>query len=381
MGSQKTKISPKTIASLSPGDTVWDTELKRFGARCRSSGTTYIVKARIDRKQRWITIGRDGPLTAAEARACAKKMLAEIDSGQDPTRTREAERYTPLFAEFARRWLKEHVGVKRKINTQSSYKHVIDAYLVPALGKVRVDRIDQSDALKIHSDLADHPYIANRTIAVLSAMMTFAERLRYRPPHSNPCRGVERYKEKKRKRPLTRTELARLWAYLDEIEASENPHVIAAIRLILLTGMRREEVLSLKWADVQFQNDCIKLADSKTGSRIVMLSSQARIVLERLPRHAGNPFVFAGRRTGCRLINISKKWREIRSALSFPDVRIHDLRHTVGSVLARTAPMIVVRDVLGHSELGTTNDYSHTASDDVRSAVEALGELIAGETP
>ncbi|MBL8845468.1 MAG: tyrosine-type recombinase/integrase [Hyphomicrobium zavarzinii] len=378
MGSRKAKISPKLVASLVPGDTVWDTELKRFGARCRPSGTTYVVKTRIDRKQRWITIGRDGPLTAAEARACAKRMLAEVDSGKDPTRTREVERYTPLFAEFARRWLKEHVAVKRKANTQTSYKHVIDAYLIPALGKVRVDRLDQADALKIHSELARHPYAANRTLAVLSAMMTFAERLKYRPPHSNPCHGVERYREHKRKRPLTRNELAALWAHLDTIEADENPYVISAIRLLLLTGMRREEVLALKWTEVDLHNDLISLPDAKTGPRTVMLSSQARAVLERLPRQADNPFVFVGRRSRSRLINISKKWREIRADLGFPDVRVHDLRHTVGSLLARTAPMIVVRDVLGHSELETTNGYSHAANDDVRKAVEELGLILTG---
>lgn len=378
MGSRKAKISPRIVASLSTGDTVWDTELKRFGARCRPSGTTYVVKARIDRKQRWITIGRDGPLTAAEARACAKKMLADVDSGKDPTRAREVERYTPLFAEFARRWLKEHVAVKRKANTQTSYQHIIDAHLIPALGKVRVDRLEQADALKIHAALASHPYAANRILAVLSAMMTFAERLKYRPPHSNPCHGVERYREHKRKRPLTRSELAALWAHLDIIEPDENPYVIAAIRLLLLTGMRREEVLALRWTDVNLGNAVISLSDGKTGPRTVMLSSQACAVLTRLPRQVGNPFVFVGRRSRSRLINISKRWREIRIDLGFPDVRIHDLRHTVGSLLARTAPMIVVRDVLGHAELETTNGYSHTASDDVRNAVEALGTLVSG---
>jgi integrase len=170
----------------------------------------------------------------------------------------------------------------------------------------------------------------------------------------------------------------RLWRHLDAIEANENPYVIGALRLLLLTGMRREEVLTLRLKDVDGAAGLLRLVDTKTGPRDVILSHYALEVLARLPRQKGNPYVFPGLKYGQRLINISKKWREIRTDLGFPDVRIHDLRHTVATLLARSAPLVVVRDALGHRVIETTSGYSHAANDDVRTAVNDLARAVAG---
>ncbi|MEQ1710318.1 MAG: tyrosine-type recombinase/integrase [Hyphomicrobium sp.] len=381
MGSQTARIAPQTVKAMRPGDILWDTELKRFGARCRAGGVTYVVKTRIDGRQRWITLGRNGPLTPSEAREKAKRVLGHRDSGGDPTREREAVRGRPLFADFAESWLATHVELKRKPATAREYRRIVERNLLPALGKVRIDRIDRADAIQLHADLAPSRYVANRALAVLSAIMSHAERIGHRSVNSNPARGVERYKERKRKRPLSLVELARLWKHLDEMDGTLNPFIVAAFRLLLLTGMRREEVLSLEWRIVDLDAGMIRLEDAKTGPRDVVLSSAAVALLTALPRMDGNPFVLPGRRHGQRLVNITDTWQEIRTALGFPDVRIHDLRHTVASVLARTAPMIVVRDALGHSEIATTNGYSHAAADDVRAAVDRLAIQIAGQAP
>lgn len=360
------------------GDILWDSELKRFGARRRASGITYVVKARIDGQQRWITLGKHGPLTPAQARALARQTLGEVDSGKDPTRERDARRVIPLFADFAERWLSEHVRLKRKASTHREYQRIIHRYLNPHLGKVRVDRIDPADALKLHSELAAHRYIANRVIAVLSALMSYAERLGHRPQFSNPCRGLERFKETKRKRPLSASEVRALWSHLEHLDGVENPFVIGAIRLLLLTGMRREEVLTLRWDDINNEAGLIRLADAKTGPRSVILSRYALELLDRLPRKIGSPFVFPGNKEGGRLVNISKKWDEIRTHLGFAEVRIHDLRHTVATFLARSASLVVVRDTLGHQVIETTSGYSHAADDDVRVAVNQLATIVVG---
>ena len=223
MPSKTAKIGPATVAAMSQGDVLWDRELSRFGARCRSGSITYFVKARIDGRQRWINVGRHGPVTPAEARAKARYVLGEVDSGQDPTRERDGRRTIPLFADFADRWLREHVKPKRKPTTHTSYKRIIAQYLNPALGKVRIDRINRTDTLKLHAGLAGTRYQANRAIAVMSALMTFAEKHGYRPQFSNPCRGIERFKEQKRKRPLTMKELGLLWAHLDTLAETANP--------------------------------------------------------------------------------------------------------------------------------------------------------------
>ena len=127
MGSRKVKIGPQTIAAMKSDEWIWDSELRRFGARCRPGGVTYWMKARIDGEQRWIRIGKHGPLTPADARAKARHVLGEVDSGNAPTREREGRRKIPLFAEFAERWLREHVAVKRKASTAREYRRIVDA--------------------------------------------------------------------------------------------------------------------------------------------------------------------------------------------------------------------------------------------------------------
>jgi integrase len=377
MASRLARIGPKSVAALRPGDFLWDTELSRFGARCRVSATTYFIKPRIDGRQRWVTLGRHGPLTAANARAKARQMLAEIDSGRDPTREREARRGMPTLTQFADRWLAEHVALKRKPVTLREYRRIVAKHLAPELGSLPVDRVDRPDAHRLHTTLAARRYAANRVIAVLSAVMTHAERHGLRPPASNPCRGLERFTEAKRKRPLTVAELSRLWTHLTAIKPTEGPYVVAALQLLLLTGMRKSEVLTLCWADIDWAAGIIQLRDAKTGPRVVVLSQLAVRVLQSIPRQTGNPHVIVGDREGRHLINLQKPWARIRSQLGFPVVRIHDLRHTVASMLARTAPLVVVRDALGHKVIETTSGYSHAANDDVRVAVDQLATAIA----
>ena len=123
----------------------------------------------------------------------------------------------------------------------------------------------------------------------------------------------------------------------------------------------------------------VRLRDSKTGPRVVVLSRLARNLLEEVPKQHGNAYVIAGDRDGSHLVNLAKPWSRIRRQLGFPDVRIHDLRHTVASMLARSAPMVVVRDALGHQQFETTSGYSHSANEDVRHALDSLADIIRGD--
>jgi hypothetical protein len=164
MASLTGKINPRSIAALRPGDLLRDTELRRFGARRRREDgfTTYFIRARIDGRQRWITLGRDGPLTPAQARDMAKRMLAEVDSGRDPTRERETRRGMPTVAKFADEWLAKHVDLKRKSVTAREYRRLVHKHILPAVGHVPVDRIDRTDAINLHTGLVSHRYAANR---------------------------------------------------------------------------------------------------------------------------------------------------------------------------------------------------------------------------
>jgi integrase len=380
MGSRAARLSLKSIEALKPGEILWDTDMPRFGARCRSSGTSYFIKPRIGGRQRWITIGRHGPLTPAEARAKAKVLLGTVDAGQDPTRERDARRILPTLDKLAELWLAGHVALKRRASTHREYRRIVYRHIIPPLGHVRVDRISRADVMVLHEGLAETRYAANRVVAVLSALLSYAERLGHRQPGSNPCKGVERYAEKKRKRPLTADELGLLWHYLNELDADgrENHWAIAALKLLMLTGCRKSEVLTLRWTDVDFERGILWLRDGKTGDRDVVLSKLAQQTLAVVHRIDGNPFVICGARKGARLVNLQKPWRRICVALGFQNARIHDLRHSVASALARTAPFVVVRDALGHRQMQTTSGYSHAANDDVRRAVDDFAKLIVG---
>jgi integrase len=210
-------------------------------------------------------------------------------------------------------------------------------------------------------------------------MCNLAEQWGLRESGTNPVKGIERYREQARERHLTAQELARLGEVLTraEIERTESPSVIAMVRLLLLTGARRGEVLGLQWARIDWQAGRVRLADSKTGPKTLYLSDAARAVLAQLPRVEGNPWCVPGRVHGRPLANPQKPWKRLRGAAGLEDVRLHDLRHTYAAVAARgglSLPMIGA--LLGHVEPQTTQRYAHLVGHPVQAAAEQVGEAV-----
>ena len=153
---------------------------------------------------------------------------------------------------------------------------------------------------------------------------------------------------------------------------------MALIRLLILTGARRGEILSLKWGEVNFERGCLELSDSKTGEKEVFLPPAALQVLHELPRVESNPHVIVGARQGAHLVNIKDPWSIIRSAAGLDDVRLHDLRHSFASVGARGGMSLpVIGALLGHRETSTTARYAHLSDDPLRTAADAIGREIA----
>jgi integrase len=208
-------------------------------------------------------------------------------------------------------------------------------------------------------------------------MMNLAERWGLRPDASNPCRHVERYKERKRERFLSPAELARLGDALAEMErdGSETPSVVAAVRLLVFTGARRGEIVELRWEWVDFERACLRLPDSKTGAKAIPLSAPALQVLARLERRS--PWVLPTA-AGDGPVSLSKPWERARRHAGLPGVRLHDLRHTFASILASSGTsLIVIGRVLGHTVPATTARYAHLSDDPVREAAEAAGARLA----
>ncbi len=215
---------------------------------------------------------------------------------------------------------------------------------------------------------------ANRTLALLSKMFNLAELWGLRPDGTNPCRHVERYRERKIQRFLSDEELARLGNALERAERDDlaSCSAIAAIRLLIYTGCRSSEILGLRWEHIDQQRNLLRLPDSKTGARIVPLNAPALAVLSQLERN-GFPWVLPGRRPRSHLVNLSKPWDSIRKLARLHGLRLHDLRHSFASVGASSGlglPMI--GKLLGHTQAATTQRYAHLADGPLRKASEAI---------
>jgi len=379
------KITKRTVDQLSPGSRdriLWDREVRGFGIRCRPSGAKhYVLKMRVGGRQRWLTIGRHGsPWTPDNARREALRLLGLKAAGHDPASERDRQKGATTIAELGKRFLHEYVPQHCKPRTAEEYQRAVEKYINPILGRHRIADLTRSDVARLHHHHRDRPYQANRSLAVLSKMMNLAEAWGLRLDGSNPVRHVKKYREDKRERYLNKAELQRLGAVLADAQtkATESPFAVAAIGLLVLTGARLVEILTLRWEYVDLQNEVLRLPDSKTGAKLIYLNAAAINLLRIMPRMAGNPYVIAGRKPGARLINLQKPWRRIRGKANLADVRIHDLRHSFASVAAGTGMSLpMIGKLLGHSQPATTARYAHLAVDPIRAASNLIGTEIA----
>jgi len=291
------------------------------------------------------------------------------------------------FAEFAKRYLSDYAKPKKKHRSVVEDERIIETILLPELGTRKVFAIGRSDIERIHRKMEKTPIYANRVLALLSKMFNLAEAWEERPPFSNPCRHIDRYPESERRRYLTGEELARLSAAIKIAETAEEPeeritpHHALLFRLLLFTGCRLNEILTLKWEHVDFENGLLLLPDSKTGQKTVVLSAPAFQLLSEAPRVADNPYVIAASRRSNgggygHATNISRVWERVRTPAGLSDVHVHDLRHTFASVGAgRNLGLPMIGALLGHTQAQTTQRYAHLAADPMRQAAN----LIAGE--
>jgi integrase len=376
------KLTLSAVEDLEPGVVRWDGQIKGFGAQGNQNGTvTFVVKTRVLGRQRWVTIGRLGsPWTVETARREALRILSEAAAGRDPVESKRARQAdTTRFEGIVEDFLAQH-GTKLKQKSLSSYRGLFDQHIKPALGDRRISEINRADVAKLHARHASKPRTANYAVAVLSKMMSWAEQQGLRPDGSNPCRRIEKYKEIKRDRFLSPEEFARLGSALSEVErtAEQGTFIIAAIRLLILTGARLSEVLTLKWSYVDEHRRALVLPDSKTGAKTIPLNQHALNVLASLPRMEHNPYVLPGQITGKHLVNLQKPWRAIRKRAGLDDVRLHDLRHSFASMgVSVGGSLPVIGRVLGHTQPQTTARYAHVADKLASDLVEAAGAQIA----
>jgi len=381
------KVTKRSVEALMAGpdgaeSVLWDSELRGFGVRVQRGGVrSYVLQYRAgDRRGaplRKLTIGRHGsPWTPETARREARRLLGAIADGTDPAAARAEWREAPTMADLAQRFLSEHAEAKRKPTTAAEYRRLVDKVILPALGARRAADVTRAEIAKLHHGLRDSPYQANRVLAVLSKMFNLAERWGLRPDGSNPCRHIEKFGERKRERMLSASELSRLGEALARHDGS--PFVVGAVKLLIFTGARLDEILGLRWDWVDLNRGETQLPDSKSGAKTLHLPPPALAVLAALPRVEGNPHVIVGHRAGAPLVNLEKPWRAIRTSAGLDDVRLHDLRHAFASIAASSGlGLPIIGKILGHTQPATTARYAHLASNPVKAAAAAVAEKIA----
>lgn len=221
-------------------------------------------------------------------------------------------------------------------------------------------------------------------LSLISKMLNLAETWGWRSIGSNPYARVQRYKERKLHRDLSDLELRRLANVLQEAEGDDptvalNPTEIAAIRFLLFTGVRRNECLRLRWDEVDFERNVLRLRDSKTGSKIVPLNAAARTVLEGVPRDPKNAYVFASpKNPGRPLHDINKPWMAVRERAGLGDVRLHDLRHNFAThAVGLQHSLPVIGSLLGHKSQATTQRYAELQLHPLQEASEKTSQRLA----
>jgi integrase len=436
------KLTQKAVDALRPGAeeyVVWDDEVAGFGVRVRPSGASgYILMYRHGGKKRKHTLGRvEAGFPVKEARERAAELLRGLRDGVDPQAEKVADRHAITVAELVDAYLAEGPALKpnKKASSWKTDRGVLGTHVKPLIGRRLARDLTEVDVAnfqlavaqgksardvklgkRARSRVTGGKTIAGLTIAVLGAAFQFGIRTK-RVAH-NPTRGVERFKVQRRERYLSERELACINEALLEFErADERLSVMAdAVRLLVFTGCRKSEILTLRWEWIDWRKSCIRLPDSKTGARVVPIGDTAVELLKRrwdesralapaIGHNSGcareprkrSPFVLPALKGDGHFVGLPHLWEKVRiradaisreratEAGEHPDdvaslatVRIHDLRHSFASfAIADGASLFMVGKVLGHKQARTTEIYAHLSDDPIRHVASRTSSRLA----
>ncbi|MXX90819.1 MAG: site-specific integrase [Boseongicola sp. SB0677_bin_26] len=348
-----------------------DAKLKGFGVRVLPSGRKrFFIHCQRDGERIWRIVGGADDVSAGEARSRAAAMLAAIRRGRPAPSTPE----DTVFEAVAEAAFRRH-GRSWKPGTLKVNRSYLRSQILPRFAGRQVADINRRDVVRWFASLRATPVAADRSVPVLSVIMREAERMGFREEGSNPCLGIRRYRRKGRERFLSDAEVRSLACCLDAHE-SERPLSVAAVRLLLLTGCRKSEIVTLRWAD--YREGALFLRDSKTGPRTVWLSRSARDVLDGIRRTS--TWVFPGRKRGGPRSRgwLDSFWSGARAEAGLGDVRLHDLRHVYASIALRQGESVLaIGRLLGHRSAETTLKYTHHADSMAAEAAAIVGAVLA----
>lgn len=353
-----------TMAALNaanPKDVLRDASINGLHARGKRFYLYFRTK---DGRERRPKLGEYPVMSLAQARQVAKDMLVQVATGKDPVADRRATRDAATLGDAVGRFEREHLS--RRKSGAWVMARLFGPHLSPALLGRPVADIEYDDIHALHSELAATPYLANRLLSHLSTLFGKCEVWKYRLPHTNPCRGVEPFPERKRRRYMAPDEAAAVSRALDaEMEA--NAPSVAFIYLLILTGARKGEIAAARWEWIR--DGVLHLPDSKTGAKPVFLPPAAVNILETLPRTSGTI-------TGIK--DPTALWRKVRTKAGCPDLRLHDLRHSFASAaISAGLTLDQIGELLGHASTQTTKRYAHLVDATAQAAAARTADAVS----
>lgn len=354
----------------------WDEGLTGFGLRVFPSGKrTYVCSYRVNKRKRLAKLGRADVLTLDQARKKAKEYLGKVAGDRDPLADKDAKWASGTVKELAEAYILRHAKPKKK--TWKTDQSTLRRNLLSKLGTRLATSITSGDIEPIHLRVGvDHSYAANTFLEVVRKMFNWARVATLLPPnYTNPAQGIVFFPVRRRRRFITRAEMPR---FLQAVEYEENEFARHAVWLLLLTGVRLKELLRAKWEDIDLDVKTLFVGLTKNGEPLLVPLSDAAIDrLRQIPRLAGNPFIICGQRPGQPLFNLRKAWVRIRTSARMPDLRIHDVRRTVGSWLVQDGRSLhLVGAVLNHQDTKTTAGYAYFQTTDREQALTAHGKKV-----
>lgn len=352
----------------------FDAQLRGLMLEVRSSGGRTFYQRYRDRRgrERQFKIGAGDVITLSQARKRGRQILAQALLGTDPQEQRQELRAIPTLRDFvAEKYLPFVTNSKRSWRTDETLLRI---HILPTLGKRHLDEISNRDIAELLKRLARDNYstgTTNRVLILLRFIFNLAKKWGVPGAGENPASGLKTAPDVCRERFLSTEEAQRLLSALDR---DENQVAAKAIKLLLLTGARRNEITKAKWEYVNWERKTLLVPISKTGrSRVITLSGAALQLLRSIERLPGNPYIFPSGVTGRPCPSLHFPWLRIRKTCGLLDLRLHDLRHSFASFLVNEGvSLYVVQGLLGHTQPRMTQRYAHLAQQTLSDAAEQV---------
>lgn len=372
----KTLIEASTVPPGKDRLYLRDGNVQGFGAVIYASGkVAFIFERRVDGRPVRKVIGPLGTWTVQTAREEAQRLSRQVNTGSDPFEERNRIKKEPTFSEFGETYLERHARPHKLSAIQD--ERMLRNYFSP-LNNRKLSRITRQDVATLHLSIGENHghYIANRCLALARKMFNLALEWGTLPEsHGNPATRIKAYREEKRDRFMSPREIER---FFEAVREEADPVWRAYFLLLVFTGVRRNELLSAEWDDFNLEERTWRIPVTKAGRpHVLPLTDPVLHLLSQLPSEGRSAWLFPSFGRSGHREEPKRPWKDIRKKAGIEDVRIHDLRRTLGSWMAvQGFSLNLIGRVLNHSQVSTTQIYARLGTDPQREALEAVQEKM-----